>query len=456
MQYGMIGYFVPHRVFPQGYHCDPRQPLPFACLAAQKHHLSLYLMHVYGEGLEGEWLAEQFAKAGKKLDMGKSCIRFKRLEGLPLAVIGKAIRRVSVEEYVARYRARLQGGGARARPHQARARGPAAPPCRRQGVMILVTGGAGFIGSNLVRGLNRHGIDDILVIDDLEEGDKHRNLGALQFRDFLDYRDFEQRLDAFRGERIEAVFHQGACSDTTQGDGRFMLRVNTEYSKALLAFALGRCPFLYASSAAVYGDGRRGFREVPVCEDPLNVYAFSKLLFDRHVRRLLPRPATQVVGLRYFNVYGPQENHKGRMASVVYQFHRQVSAGEPLKLFRGSREFLRDFVYVEDAVELNLHFLEHPGTSGIFNCGTGQARSFQALAETCVRHYPGTRIEEIPFPADLAGKYQAHTRADLSQLRGAGYEREFTPLEQGVAAYVAVLKGTGGYHRLSDPPNVHA
>jgi ADP-L-glycero-D-manno-heptose 6-epimerase len=254
----------------------------------------------------------------------------------------------------------------------------------------------------------------------------------------------------FRSARIEAIFHQGACSDTTVRDGRFMLRVNHEYSKTLLAFALGRCPFVYASSAAVYGDGRRGFREDEACEDPLNVYGFSKSLFDRHVRRLLPKPPTQVAGLRYFNVYGPQEHHKGRMASVVYQFHRQVAAGEPLKVFRGSREFLRDFVYVEDAVELNLFLLDHPAVSGIFNCGTGQARSFQDLAETTVRHYPGARIEEIPFPADLAGKYQAYTQADLARLRAAGFEREFTPLEKGVAAYVAVLKSADGYHRLPE------
>jgi ADP-L-glycero-D-manno-heptose 6-epimerase len=322
--------------------------------------------------------------------------------------------------------------------------------------MILVTGGAGFIGSNLVRGLNQRGFVDVLVVDDLVQGEKHRNLNGLRFRDFIDYRDFEERLERFRGEKLEAIFHQGACSDTTERDGRFMLRVNYEFSKTLLAFALGRCPFLYASSAAVYGDGRRGFREVPSCEDPLNVYGFSKWLFDQHVRRLLLRPPTQVVGLRYFNVYGPQENHKGRMASVVYQFHRQVSAGEPLKLFRGSREFVRDFVFVEDAVALNLHFLDHPEVSGIFNCGTGQARSFQDLAETAVRHYPGARIEEIPFPADLAGKYQAFTQADLSTLRAAGCSHAFTSLEKGVAAYVSLLKSAHGYHRLPDPPAMHA
>jgi len=317
--------------------------------------------------------------------------------------------------------------------------------------MILVTGGAGFIGSNLVRGLNQRGIDDILVVDDLEKGDKHRNLNALRFRDFVDFRDFEARLDSFRAVKFEAVFHQGACSDTTEADGRYMMRVNYESSKTLLAFALGRCPFLYASSAAVYGDGKRGFREEEACEDPLNVYAFSKFLFDRYVRRLLPATPTQVVGLRYFNVYGPQENHKGRMASVVYQFHRQISAGEPLKIFAGSDGFRRDFVHVDDAVALNLHFLDHPGRSGIFNCGTGKAESFGDLARATVRHYPGTPIVEIPFPADLEGKYQAYTQADLTNLRQAGCDHRFRSLADGVAAYVRVLRDDGGYHRQPVP-----
>jgi len=313
--------------------------------------------------------------------------------------------------------------------------------------MIIVTGGAGFIGSNLVRGLNRRGIDDILIVDDLELGDKHRNLNALRFRDLVDYRDFETRLDDLDGARIEALFHQGACSDTTEKDGRFMLRVNYEYSKRLLAFALGRCPFLYASSAAIYGDGQRGFRESEECEEPLNVYAFSKFLFDRHVRALGPKPKTQVLGLRYFNVYGPQENHKGRMASVVFQFHRQIQAQQGLEIFAGSDGFRRDFVAVDDAVELNLYFLDRPAQSGIFNCGTGRAESFLRLAQTTAAHYPGARIVEIPFPADLRGKYQDFTRADLTQLRRAGYEREFTGLEAGVASYVEVLKASGGYHR---------
>ncbi len=322
--------------------------------------------------------------------------------------------------------------------------------------MILVTGGAGFIGSNLVRGLNRRGIDDVLVVDDLEPGEKHRNLNALRFRDLIDYRDFEQRLDSFRSARIEAIFHQGACTDTLERDGRFMLRVNYEYSKTLLTFALGRCPFLYASSAAVYGDGRAGFRESEECEDPLNVYAFSKLLFDRHVRALLSGAPSQIVGLRYFNVYGPQENHKERMASVVFQFHRQVQAEGKLRVFEGSEDFRRDFVFVEDAVELNLFFLDHPETSGIFNCGTGRAESFLRLAQVVARQYPGSQVVAIPFPRDLVGKYQAFTQADPSALRRAGCEHEFTPLEPGVESYVSVLKASGGYHRAPAVLPTHA
>jgi len=320
--------------------------------------------------------------------------------------------------------------------------------------MILVTGGAGFIGSNLVRGLNLRGVDDILVVDDLDQGDKHRNLNSLRFKDLVDYRDFEARLDSFRTAKIEAIFHQGACADTLEKNGRYMLRVNYEYSKTLLAFALGRCPFLYASSAAVYGDGQRGFRESEECEEPLNVYAFSKFLFDRHVRTQLATARTQVAGLRYFNVYGPQENHKGRMASVVFHFHHQIQGGKPLQLFAGSHGFRRDFVFVGDAVELNLFLWEHSDVSGVFNCGTGRAESFVALAKATARHYPGARIEEIPFPPELVGKYQDFTQADLSALRRAGCEHEFTALDEGVAAYVALLKSSGGYHRPSAP--VHA
>jgi ADP-L-glycero-D-manno-heptose 6-epimerase len=312
--------------------------------------------------------------------------------------------------------------------------------------MYIVTGGAGFIGSNLVRGLNRRGLTDVLIVDDLEQGEKHRSLNSLEFLDLIDYRDFLARLDRFDPQDVTALFHQGACSDTTQRDGRFMLRVNYEYSKHLLEWSRGRCPFLYASSAAVYGDGARGFREEPACEWPLNVYGFSKLVFDRHVRRVLPGAGDQIVGLRYFNVYGPQENHKGRMASVVYQFHQQASAGGELRVFEGSSDFRRDFVFVDDVVELNLFLLDHPEVRGIFNCGSGRAESFRHLAELCAAHYPGARIAEIPFPDDLRGSYQSYTQADLTELRGAGFAREFTSLESGVKSYVEVLHKSGGHY----------
>ena len=204
--------------------------------------------------------------------------------------------------------------------------------------MIIVTGGAGFIGSNLVRGLNGRGVDDILIVDDLEDGEKHLGLNALSFRDLVDYRDFAEDIERYAGSSVDAVFHQGACSDTMERDGRYMLRVNYEYSKRLLEFCIGRCPFLYASSASVYGSGERGFREEPACEYPLNVYAFSKFLFDRYVRTVLPGAPTQIVGLRYFNVFGPQENHKGRMASVGVQVPRTDRArGEALGVRRFGR-----------------------------------------------------------------------------------------------------------------------
>lgn len=314
--------------------------------------------------------------------------------------------------------------------------------------MIIVTGAAGFIGSNLVRGLNRRGITDVLLVDDLSNGEKHLGLNALEFTDYVDKDEFLDRLPDFVSGDVEAVFHQGACSDTMEPDGRYMLEANYEYSKELLAAAQERrIPFLYASSAAVYGDGSRGFREEPACEDPLNVYAFSKALFDRHVRRVLPESPSQIVGLRYFNVYGPQENHKGRMASVAFHFHNQITEGGAMRVFEGSADFRRDFVYVGDAVDVNLFFLDHPEKNGIFNCGTGRAESFLAVAEAMRELYDGSEITEIPFPAELEGKYQAFTEADLGALRAAGYDRPFHTVREGVEQYVEVLRSSGGYWR---------
>jgi len=320
--------------------------------------------------------------------------------------------------------------------------------------MIIVTGGAGFIGSNLVKGLNDRGHRDILVVDDLSQGEKFKNLLALDISDYLDKDDFLAALLAgkYDGEAVAAVFHNGACSDTMEYNGKYMMDTNYAYSKELLHFCQRRrIPFIYASSASVYGGGENGFRESPECEWALNVYAFSKLQFDRYVRRLLPAASAQIVGLRYFNVFGPQENHKGRMASVAYHFFHQLAASGIVRLFKGTDgygdgEQRRDFVYVKDIVDVNLYFYDNPAKSGIFNCGTGKANTFNAVAEAMIKANGGGRIEYIDFPETLKGKYQNFTEADLTQLRAAGYTRTFTPLETAVAEYSGYLR-TGGYLR---------
>lgn len=325
--------------------------------------------------------------------------------------------------------------------------------------MIVVTGAAGFIGANLVRGLNARGITDILAVDDLTQGEKFRNLVDCRINDYLDKDEFLVRLRAggFRGA-FKAILHQGACSDTTASDGRYVMDTNYAYSCALLEFCVAeRTPFIYASSAATYGASTE-FREDPACEGPLNVYGYSKLLFDQKVRRLSPGGA-QVVGLRYFNVYGDREQHKGRMASVAFHFFNQYRADGHVRLFEGSGgygngEQRRDFVSVEDAVKVNLFFLDHPGKSGIFNCGTGAAQSFNEVAVATVngcRAATGDAalsltdmqnqglIRYIPFPGDLKGKYQSYTQADLAALRATGYQDSFLTVEQGVARYCRQL-----------------
>jgi ADP-L-glycero-D-manno-heptose 6-epimerase len=314
--------------------------------------------------------------------------------------------------------------------------------------MYIVTGGAGFIGSNIVRALNQRGIDDIVIVDDLEHGEKHLNLNSLSFADFVDVNDADDWIELNESEDIDAVFHQGACSDTTEQDGRYMMQANFETSKAWFTLAADNCPFFYASSAAIYGDGKAGFREEPACEWPLNVYGFSKLAFDNWVRARIADVKTPVVGLRYFNVYGPQENHKGRMASVVFKLYQQAAKGEELTVFEGSKEFLRDFIHVDDVVDVNLHFLDaKKPPHGIFNCGSGRAESFLELAQHTAAQFKGAKIREVPFPPDLRGKYQAFTRSDLSALRTAGYTKEFTRLADGVSRYVDVLKQSGGFFR---------
>ncbi len=312
--------------------------------------------------------------------------------------------------------------------------------------MHVVTGGAGFVGSNLVAAMNREGITDILVVDNLRSADKRPNLGSLKFSEYVDKEEFLPLLASGKfGETIEAVLHQGACTDTMATDADYVMRNNTEYSKTLLAYALQRrIPFIYASSASVYGN-RGVCAERPELEEPLNLYARSKLAFDQHVRQVLPRTSATVVGLRYYNVYGPRETHKGRMASMVWQLYRQLKERGQMKLFVGSDgygdgEQRRDFIWVGDVVDVNLFFLKGPARQGIFNTGTGQSRSFNDIARALLKHHGQGSISYIPFPKELEGKYQSFTQADVTALRAAGYARAFTPLEDGIAAYWAEVE----------------
>ncbi len=329
----------------------------------------------------------------------------------------------------------------------------------------VVTGAAGFIGANLVKGLNARGITEIIAVDDLTQGDKFRNLADCAISDYLDKDEFLARIKSGDFRRsLKAILHQGACSDTTASDGRYVMDTNYAYSCTLLDFCNAEMiPLIYASSAATYG-AHPGFREDPACEGPLNVYGYSKLLFDQRVRRL-PAGGSQVVGLRYFNVYGNREQHKGRMASVAFHFFNQYRAEGHVRLFEGSGgygngEQRRDFVSVEDVVKVNLHFLDNPVISGIFNCGTGAAQSFNDVAVATVNACRGAEgknalslaqlqqqgiIRYIAFPGDLKGKYQSYTQADLTALRGAGaYQESFLTVEQGVAHYCRQLLATAG------------
>jgi len=312
--------------------------------------------------------------------------------------------------------------------------------------MIIVTGGAGFIGSNILQALNARGRTDILVVDDLQDGTKFANLADARIADYLDKDEFLQRVrsgDEFGGG--EAILHQGACSTTTEWDGRYMMANNYGYSKDLLHYCLTRrIPFLYASSAATYGGGQV-FREEPEFDRPLNVYGYSKALFDQYVRRLMPKACSQVAGFRYFNVYGPREQHKGSMASVAFHMRNQLLADGVVKLFEGcdgygDGEQRRDFVYVDDVVRVNLWFLDHPGVSGLFNVGTGRSQPFNDVARAVLAAHDEGELRYIPFPEHLKGRYQSFTEADVSRLRAAGYTDPFLPVEEGVARYMAWLQ----------------
>jgi ADP-L-glycero-D-manno-heptose 6-epimerase len=332
---------------------------------------------------------------------------------------------------------------------------------------MVVTGAAGFIGSNIIKGLNARGVDDIIAVDDLTQGDKFRNLADLKIADYVDLDMFYDLFaEGFFG-KVEAVFHEGACSDTMETDGKYMMDNNYTLSCGLFKACQERgSRLLYASSAATYG-GSDTFRETPEHERPLNVYGYSKLLFDQRLRRELgadfsratSRKGRQVVGFRYFNVYGPREQHKGRMASVAFHQFNQFRAEGKVKLFGeyggyAPGEQMRDFVFIDDVVAVNLWFLDHPERSGIFNLGTGRAQPFNDVAAAVVHAlHPAESnapmdaaaaaakglIEYVPFPDALRGKYQCYTQADLSALRAAGCDHVFADVQMGVASYMAEL-----------------
>lgn len=311
--------------------------------------------------------------------------------------------------------------------------------------MIIVTGGAGFIGSNIVKGLNNRGIDNILIVDNLTNAEKHKNLNKINFNDYIDKNDFNVE-EFLKNNKVEAIFHQGASSNTMETDGKYMMKNNYEYTKNIFnACQKYNVRMLYASSASVYGNGDKGFVEKEECEYPLNVYAFSKYQFDRYLNRNFSSAVSQVVGLRYFNVYGPQENHKGKMASVAFHSFNQVKRGEAIKLFEGSENFKRDFIHVDDVVSVNMFFFENPDKSGIFNCGTGRAESFCRIADAVLEKYKDAKVEYIPFPENLVGKYQTFTQSDISKLREAGYNKEFIDLKSGTLKYLDVLEKNNGY-----------
>lgn len=312
--------------------------------------------------------------------------------------------------------------------------------------MIIVTGGAGFIGSALIASLNRRKITDILVVDQLGTDEKWKNLRNLAFADYVEKADLlEMILNKGLDRPIEAIFHLGACSDTTESDASYLLKNNYEYTKILAQWAAGNnVRFIYASSAATYGSGEAGFADAEdrietLC--PLNMYGYSKHMFDLWARRngLLGK----IVGLKYFNVFGPNEYHKGNMRSFIVKAFEQINACGTVRLFKSYEsdyadgEQVRDFIYVKDAVEMTLFFLDNLNLGGLYNVGTGQARMWNDLV-TAVFAAMGKepKIEYIDMPDSIRNQYQNFTRAEMAKLRKAGYDRDVMSLEDAIGEYV--------------------
>ena len=313
--------------------------------------------------------------------------------------------------------------------------------------MIIVTGSNGFIGSNLISQLNKIGKNDILAVDDHSNKELKKNIMDLSVSQRIGIEEFLDMIlkGEFKAKEVTSIFHQGACSDTTEWDVDYMLKNNFSYSKVLLDFAeQGNIPFIYASSASIYGAGTV-FSEEKENENPINLYAYSKYLFDQLVRNRLKKGSSQIVGMRYFNVYGPHESHKGHMASVAYHLHQQLKKGDNVKLFKGSDGFedgeqRRDFIHVDDVIKVNIWFLNNQNISGIFNVGTGKSQTFKEVANAVIDWNKKGSIQYIPFPEKLIDSYQSFTEADLSNLREAGYKENFMDVETGIKKYLDVLE----------------
>ena len=313
--------------------------------------------------------------------------------------------------------------------------------------MIVLTGDAGFIGSNIIKRLNLLGYDKILVVDDLSDGRKIINFTGCKFLDYLDFNEFRKRVAVgdSRLNNLTAILHQGACSSTSEWDGQYLMDNNYEYSKELLIFAIDRyIPFIYASSASVYGLGKKGFSEFQETEQPINMYAFSKYMFDMFVKSNFKKFKSQVVGLRYFNVYGPNESHKGNMQSPITKFFHQLNKTGKIQVFAASHGYddgghERDFVFVEDIAKLNTWFWENPTQMGVFNAGCGKTASFLEVAQRVINYVGKGSVEIVPFPENLVDSYQPYTCANLNNLREIHADLAFTPLDEGIKATISYL-----------------